>query len=489
MRRTGSWIVGIAAAVAVIAAGCTSSGTVRLRAERTGLVEWEPCGDVQCASLTVPLDASDPGAGTVTLALARLPAAGRRIGVLFTNPGGPGGSGVAFLRSASSVFGRAILEGFDLVSWDPRGTGGSSPVRCDERLDAFYAADRSPDSAAERDGTVAVTRRFVDACRRNSGALLEHVGTAASVRDMDAIRAAMGEESLSFIGFSYGSYLGARYADAHPNRVHAMVLDGAIDPTLSFGDATVQQAAGFERALERFLDWCRRDAACGFARGGDPRAAFADLARAVDDEPLPGEIDGEARTLGPGEFDIGVASALYGGSQAYPELAAAIVQAAQGLGDRMLRLADTYTDRRPGGRYSSETAALYAVGCLDSAAPRGIAEVEALAARAAQVAPTFGASSVWLGLPCTLWPVSAQGDARRIRADGAPPILVVGTTHDPATPYSWAEALARGLGRGRLLTFDGDGHTAYGRGSECVDRAVERYLLTGDLPPEGTRCR
>jgi pimeloyl-ACP methyl ester carboxylesterase len=462
---------------------------VHLQSERTGSVSWRPCGAIECGSLSVPRDETRPAGAQITLALGRLPATGRRIGVLFTNPGGPGGSGIEFLRAAAAVFPPEIRRAFDIISWDPRGVGASAPVTCGDDLDAFYAVDRSPDNAGEIRANVDAARAFVAACRASSAKLLPFLSTSATASDMDAIRVAIGEQQITYVGFSYGTYLGALYAQRFPTHVRAMVLDGAVDPSLSYNDATVQQAQGFERQLNAFFDACRVDRACGFASGADPRAAFESLARDVDAEPQFAEIDGEQRTLGPGEFDIGVATALYGGVQGRPALAAALAQTAGGLGNKLLELSDQYTGRSVGGRYTNETAALYAIGCLDGPSPPTVAAVEQLAARATAVAPHFGAATVWLGLPCTFWPAPAPRASSAIEARDAPPIVVVGTTGDPATPYAWAQSLARQLGSGHLLTFDGAGHTAYGRGSSCIDHAIDRYLLRLTVPVDGTRCR
>ena len=387
-----------------------------LRVERTGSITWTPCGTVQCASLSVPLDAAHPTGAHITLALARRPASGRRVGVLFSNPGGPGGSGVDFLRDSGAVFPHEILRAFDLVSWDPRGIGHSSPLECDEDLDAFYAVDRDPTSAAGVATNVEAARGLVAACRRGSKSMLPFVSTAASARDIDAIRAAMGEERISYLGFSYGTFLGALYAEAFPQHVRAAVLDGAIDPSLPYAETTVQQAVGFERELDSFFDWCEGAPDCGFARGGDPRAAYDSLQRMITAEPVPANVAGETRELGPGEFDIGVASALYSGDTGFARLGAALAQAARGIGDQLLTFSDEYTDRKSDGRYSTETAALYATGCPDAPVPATLADVQQLATTAARVAPHFGATTVWLGLPCTYWPVRATGPARPVHA-------------------------------------------------------------------------
>jgi pimeloyl-ACP methyl ester carboxylesterase len=479
----------VALVLATAASACTGgSGSVVLRRERTGAIEWKPCGTVECGSLSVPLDFHRPGGPHITLALARLPAAHKRIGVLFTNPGGPGGSGVDILRDADQLFPAEIRDSFDLVSWDPRGVGASAPVQCLDDLDPFYAVGQDPRTAATVAQNVAASQAFVAACRRNSKNLLPYVSTAATVRDLDAIRAGMGEAQISFVGFSYGTLIGALYADMFPKRVRAMVLDGAIDPARSYAQTTIDQARSFDADLDAFFAHCRADANCAFAHGGDPAAAYDDLVATIAAEPVPGTVDGEHRTLGPGELDIGVASALYDGADGYDDLASALAQAGRGSGDGMLAHADAYTGRTTGGKYTNETAALYAVGCIDSPAPPTLSAVEQLAARAARAAPHFGASTVWLGLPCTFWPVPVEGKVAPIHAPGAPPIVVVGTTHDPATPYAWAQSLAAQLRTGRLLTAAGASHTAYGRNNSCVDQNVDRYLVELVVPARGTTC-
>src|SRR5438309_1131764 len=277
-----------------VSACAGSGGSVVLRHERTGTIEWTPCGKVECGRLSVPLDFRRPNGRRITLALARLPAARKRIGVLFTNPGGPGGSGVEFLRSAADVFPEEIRASFDLVSWDPRGVGASAPVRCVDNLDPFYAVDRDPQTPAAVAQNVAATRTFVDACRRNSGDLLPYVSTAATARDLDAIRAAIGDEKITYVGFSYGSLVGAVYAGFFPQHIRAMVLDGAIDPARSYADSSLDQANSFDDDLTAFFVHCRATpSTCGFARGGDPAAAYDNLARAIAAEPEPATVQGE----------------------------------------------------------------------------------------------------------------------------------------------------------------------------------------------------
>jgi pimeloyl-ACP methyl ester carboxylesterase len=484
-------LLAVAAVTFVLAgavAACTDTATVRIRRERTGSIDWSPCGNVECGSVTVPLDHRRPGGRHITLALARLPASGTRVGVLLTNPGGPGGSGIQLVRDAAEQFPRDLRDAFDIVSWDPRGLGPDQPVQCLDDLDPFYAVDRDPQTPAAVAQNVTASRDLVDACEQKSQDLLPHLATDETVRDLDAIRAALGEQRISYLGFSYGTFIGALYADRYPEHVRAMVLDGVVDPARSYSESAIDQANAFDASLGAFFEHCRNDTSCAFARGSDPAAAYDDLVGLIRSEPVPGKVDGEARTLGPGELDIGVASALYLGADGYDTLAAALAQTASGNGSKMLQLSDAYTGRRKGGNYTNETAVFYATSCLDAPSPPKVAGVEQLAQQAARTAPHFGATTVWLGLPCTLWPVPAQGKVGAIHAPHAPPILVVGALHDPATPYQWAVSVSTAMQTAHLLTVDGTSHTSYARGNGCVDDAVDGYLVDLTVPQRGERC-
>jgi pimeloyl-ACP methyl ester carboxylesterase len=477
-----------AVVVAVAVTGLVACGNSQPFESRTGDVVWEACGEIACATLSVPLDHDDPGGRRIDLALGRVRATGDREGVVLTNPGGPGGSGLELLEYADEVFSPDVRERFDIVSWDPRGVGESAPVECAVDLDDFLAVDHSPDSDAEVNDNVMAAEAFAAGCTDGSAALLPFVSSRSTVDDMDFIRDALGEAELTYVGFSYGTLLGALYAQEYPERVRAMVLDGAIDPSLSPVEIAEVQAVGFEQALQAFFDWCGGNDDCGFATGGDPRVAFDRVIAGIDAEPLPAEIDGEARTLGPGEADLGVAQALYFGREGWPTLAEALAVAAQGDGTPLLMLSDFYAGRETGGAYSNEMFAFYAIGCLDGPAPATVDEVQRLADDTATRAPTFGAPSFWLGLPCTYWPVPPDGVAAPVDAPGTPPIVVIGTTNDPATPLSGAKGLAAQLADGRLLVYEGEGHTAYGGRSDCIDDAVDEYLLTLTAPADGTRC-
>jgi pimeloyl-ACP methyl ester carboxylesterase len=471
-----------------VATGCTDTGSVRLRSERTGTIDWTPCGNVECGDLTVPLDHIHRDGRRVTLALARLPAAKKRLGVLLTNPGGPGGSGVELVRDAAAAFPQKVRDAFDIVSWDPRGLGPDQPVQCVDDLDSFYAVDRDAQTPSAVAKNVTASRDFVDACQQRSSDLLPYLATEETVHDLDALRVALGEQQISFLGFSYGTLIGALYAAQYPTHLRALVLDGVVDPARSYQQTVMEQASGFDASLDAFFDHCRNDTSCGFARGGDPAKAYDDLVALIRSEPIPGKVDGEARVLGPGELDIGVASALYRGADGYDTLAAALAQTASGDGSKMLQLSDEYTGRQRGGHYTNETAAFYATSCLDGPSPANVTDVQRLADQAARSAPHFGASTVWLGLPCTFWPVPPQGKVAAIHAPAAPPVLVVGALHDPATPYPWAVSVSTAMRTAHLLTVDGTSHTSYARGNGCVDDTVDRYLTELALPDNGARC-
>jgi pimeloyl-ACP methyl ester carboxylesterase len=487
-------------ALALCAASCSVGETRRVEKGTTSppeggsnraaasTIEWQQCGDVECATLRVALAPDDPQRGRIDLALVRHRATGSRIGALLTNPGGPGAASLWIAQQASDIFPDTVLEHFDVIAWDPRGTGKSTAVRCGEKLDGFWSQDHSPDTEREVQSNVAAAKRLANECEATNGRLLPYLSSRSTVADMDAIRRALGDDKISYLGFSYGTYLGALYADTYPTHVRAMVLDGAVDPSLSSEAATAQQAEGFDRALDAFLTDCEQRSNCTFKGGGNPKSAYDRLMRGIDAEPLFATIDGEERELGPGEADVGVAEALYGGREAWPGLATALADAARGNGSKLLELSDQYTDRRKGGTYTSQTAAFYAIGCLDAPAPATLDDVERVAREAERRAPEFGASTTWLGLPCTYWPVQSPFTPEPLHAAGAPPILVLGTTHDPATPFEWARALAAQLDSGHLVALDDEGHAAYGRGNECIDDIVHAYLLHLTVPRDGIQC-
>jgi pimeloyl-ACP methyl ester carboxylesterase len=452
-------------------------------------LSWSGCGgSFQCAKLTVPLDYGHPGQDDIQIAVIRLKASGHRLGSLVINPGGPGASGVNYARAARSQFTAPLRETFDIVGFDPRGVGESAPIHClsGSQLDAYFAADPTPDNAAEQAAYVKSQQGFSAGCEARSGKLLAHVSTVDAARDIDVLRAALGDRQLYFLGASYGTFLGATYAGLFPARVGRMVLDGALDPTLS-NEALLQgQTKGFQVALDSFIADCQHRSDCPLP--SDQQAAEAKingLLKSLDAQPEPTGVADRPLTEGLGL--LGISEALYAPEYLGALLRTGLQQAFAGNGSTLLRLADFYTERRSDGTYPNLLEANLAVNCADKGSDQTVGAVEKALPAFTAASPVFGPALAWADIACTGWPVPAAATAP-IHASGAAPILVIGTTRDPATPYAWAQSLAGQLDSGRLLTFDGDGHTGYNRGSSCINRAVEGYLVSGKLPAKGLVC-
>ena len=465
-------------------AGSRSPGT-------TGLV-WSSCtAPFECATVRVPIDYAHPANGSIALALIRLPSTdpGTRIGDLVTNPGGPGGSGVEFVRDeAWAVFGPRLRASFDIVGFDPRGVGLSSPIECVDgaTMDRLNALDPVPDSTDELTALVDGAKTFDAGCVAHSGPLLPFMSTIDAAKDLEQIRLALGDPKLTYLGFSYGTFLGSTYANLYPDRVRALVLDGAVDATLPADGLVEAQAQSFADAFSRFLADCASRPDCPFYNRGHPGPVYDALMARIDAAPLPAPALGNARQVGPGEALTGVVAALYDRG-AWPILAHALALAQAGDGSILLELADRLNERGPDGTYPNVSAANTAVTCADFTASTDLATYDALAHELGTRNPRFGEASVYLGLNCAFWPFHPSHDPVAPVARGAPPILVIGTTGDPATPYAWAVTLARELTSGVLLTRNGEGHTAYGR-SSCVTGLVDTYLLTLAVPKAGTVC-
>ncbi|GGW61560.1 proteinase [Streptomyces lucensis JCM 4490] len=462
-------------------------------------LRWHSCGapGFQCATIRAPLDYAAPGAGDVRLAVARKKATGkgRPLGSLLVNPGGPGGSAIGYLQQYAGVgYPAAVRARYDMVAVDPRGVARSEPVECldGRRMDAYTQTDLTPDTRKEEDALVAADKRFAESCGAHSARLLRHVSTVEAARDMDIVRAALGDRKLNYVGASYGTFLGATYAGLFPERAGRLVLDGAMDPALDARRLNLDQTAGFETAFQAFAKDCVRHSDCPLggrrttpAQVGDHLKAFF---RRLDAHPVPaGDKDG--RRLGESLATMGVIAAMYDEST-WQELREALTSAMrENDGARLLALADSYYERDASGSYSNLMMANAAVNCLDlPPAFTGPEQVEKALPAFEKASPVFGAGLAWASLNCTYWPVRATGEPHRIEARGAEPIVVVGTTRDPATPYRWARSLAGQLVSARLLTYAGDGHTAYGRGSACIDTAINTYLLHGTPPAAGKRC-
>ncbi|WP_237706703.1 alpha/beta hydrolase [Kribbella flavida] len=451
--------------------------------------DWERCGSgSQCATITVPLDYSKPAGETIELRARKVPARDRtgKIGTLFINPGGPGASGVEFAGAASFVLGSSLLRKFDVVGWDPRGVGDSTPVKCldTEQLDAFIAADGSPDDEAEITALNTQAKTLAEGCRQRSGKLLPHVSTKDAARDIDVLRGIVGDSELYYLGMSYGTYLGATYAELFPKNVGRLVLDGAVDPSNTAEQNNMAQAKGFDTALEAFAADC---AARSCRLGGSKEEVLAKVDKLLtesDATPLPGNGD---RNVPQALVVLGVIFPLYL-KDYWPRLEDAVVDGLAGNGSRLLALADEYTDRTPRGYTTNANEVIYAVNCVDRQDITSIADAKADAAKYQAASPRFGAFLLWGSLACANWPVKAEDKPHPIKAPGAKPIVVVGTTRDPATPYEWAVGLAGQLESGVLVSRDGDGHTGYNEGNDCVDNAVETYLLQGTAPTADLKC-
>ncbi len=459
----------------------------------TGTIQWTACGaPFECGTISVPLDYADPAKGSIQLALIRLPATGPgpKVGDLLTDPGGPGDSGVTFVRQAGqTLFSANLRAHFDIIGFDPRGVGASTPaVQCvsGPTMDRMIALDPIPTTAAERQALVDAAKTFDAGCEAHSGALLPYMSTVDAAKDMEQIRIALGDAKLTYLGFSYGTFLGSTYANLYPTHIRAFVLDGAIDPTLSFVDSLTQQAESFSANLDAFFTACAASSNCAFSNGGQPKAAFDVLMARINQSPLPALASGDPRPVTLGVALTGVTAALYDQS-AWPALAQGLALAQAGDGSVLLQLADSYDQRNPNGTFSNIAAANTAVTCADSVVPTSVATYEKLAQTLEAKAPWFGSNEAYGGLECAFWPFHPAHDPVAPRAAGAPPIVVIGTTGDPATPYEWAVKLASELQSGVLLTRVGQGHTAYGQ-STCIDNAVDAYLISLTVPASGTRC-
>jgi pimeloyl-ACP methyl ester carboxylesterase len=450
---------------------------------------WKGCGGgFQCATLRVPLDASAPEP-TLDLAVIRARARDRdrRIGALVFNPGGPGVPAVAFLRSAASSLPEALRDRFDLVAFDPRGIGASGSVECADSLDPVFDQSFQPETDAARSALIAAMTSLAQQCATRNADLLAHVSTADAVRDLEQLRVALGEQRLSFVGYSYGTFLGASYAQAHPDRVRALVLDGPVDASLSAHAVTLGQARGFEHALDDFLADCSDHPRCAFHHGGDAEAAYDALRAQAGRSPL-ATSDPDGRTLNQTRFDAAVLQQLYLGRVAWSALADALADAEEGDASTLLAGADTFVGRNDDGGDDHVLESFWAVTCLDGPVVGNVEAAAALEREAVAVAPRMGAFIVNNSLPCSVWPVPADPPVDRLTAAGAPPILVIGTTKDPATPLSQARSLTSALVHGRLLVAAGEQHTSFNNGNECVDDIVTRYLVDRRVPRAGTRC-
>ncbi len=444
---------------------------------------------VEEGRLEVPLDYDDPDGDTIELYVVRHRAADpeERIGSLLVNPGGPGFGGSGLAYDAEFIYGAYLLDRFDIIGWDPRGTGESEPaIDCVDDLDPYFGIETGPETDEEEAALLAAAAEFGAACERFSGDILDHISTADAARDMDAIREALGEDQISYFGWSYGTQLGATWATLFPDTVRAAVLDGAINPTTGRVQGLIDQAGGFDRTLAAFLADCSADDDCEFHNDGDAEGAFAALLETIEEEPIKtarGRPD-----LVDGVFELAVSQALYS-EFSWPDLAAALAAAQEGYGAPLLELYDAYYGRDFDGTYGDALEAYFAITCADDPpAESGEAAVEAAVA----VRPFFAARSrigftqAYELVICASMP-SFETESVEITGEGAGPIMVVGNTGDPATPYEGSRVMAESLDEGFFVTVEADSHTAYSI-NFCAAEAIESYLVDLEIPDGELVC-
>ncbi|MFJ9537894.1 alpha/beta hydrolase [Streptomyces sp. NPDC101225] len=441
-----------------------------------------PGNDWQCATLRTPLDWSKPQGETIGLALIRAKAnGGQRIGSLLFNFGGPGGSGVSMMPTYASTV-STLREHYDLVSWDPRGVAASEGVRCrsDKAIQAAEDVDATPDTPAEEKAYFQDAANFGQGCEKAAGKLLAHVSTTDTARDMDLMRQVLGDTKMHYFGISYGTELGGVYAHLFPTHVGRLILDAVVDPTADTVGQAENQTRGFQRALDDYLK----------STGQDPKQGtrkIADLVQGLDAKPLP---TSSGRKLTQTLALTGIVLPLYS-KEGWPTLTSALNAAEQGDGSELLALADGYNERDASGHYATTTHSQRVISCLDDKQRPTAAETKKRLAAFEKISPVFGDFLGWDTAGwCHNWPVAGQFDTPEVSAPGAAPILVVGNTGDPATPYEGARKMADELGKGVgvELTWKGEGHGAYGSGSDCVDSTVDAYLLKGTVPKDGKVC-
>jgi pimeloyl-ACP methyl ester carboxylesterase len=498
--------IGVLATIAaLLLAGCSNmvDGRAVISAPRPGSpIQWLPCkaaasdqnripAGAECGMLSVPVDYSKPDGDVAQIAMIRFKATGQKVGSLVVNPGGPGESGVEAAASMAPTLPQSVRERFDLVGFDPRGVANSTPAawcNSDEDNDKLRADPTVEYTQEGVDHIEKENKEFVQRCVDKMGKeFLANLGTANVAKDLEAIRTGLGDEKLTYLGYSYGTRIGALYAEAYPDKVRAMILDGAVDPNADQIEEEIRQAAAFQKAFDNYAADCASSPDCPL--GTDPSKAVDVYKSLVD--PLvkhPAETK-DPRGLSYSDAIVGTILPLYSPSL-WRHQTQALSEIKDGRGDTMLAMADLYMGRDEKGHYNNSTDVRVAVNCMDKPHITDRAKVVDEDRRTREVAP-FLSYGEFTGLApldtCAFWPVPATGDQHELKVAGLPPILVVSTTNDPATPYQAGVDLAQQLG-GTLLTFDGTQHTVVFQGNTCVDDIAARYLVDVTVPPPNTRC-
>lgn len=458
-----------------------------------------------CAVITVPLDYANPKGETISIAVKKRAATGGHAqGALFINPGGPGDSGVSFAERAGNAFSPDLLNAYDIIGFDPRGVGSSTAITCSSDDDSSSStaepstsagATASPSAGTEASGgesyeewaesTRQSFQELTEQCASHTepAALLDHVDTVSAARDLDILRALAGQEKLNYLGFSYGTYLASVYAETFPGNTGRMVLDGAIDPSLSLAEQGLGQAKGFEQALRTYVDYCQNSTGCPLSGGTDAGVQqIRDLITSANSTPL--ATGDPNRTVTGSDIVAALSEYLYTTEQNWEPLNKALDQAINHRdGSAFVASEEQDTSSKDDGG-----GAFQAVTCLDYPVEGDKTTWAAQYEQAKREAPVFADSAVGMDLVCSVWGHNGTRKPAQIHARGAAPILVVGTTGDPATPYAWSKSLAEQLDSGQLLTWEGNGHTAYGGDASCVNDAVDAYLISGTMPKKGLTC-
>jgi len=514
MKRTRpAFAVLVALAVTAVLSGClqwytppATSATSTPTGEQVApeleeyyhqVLRWTPCGNgMQCATALAPMDWANPQDAEIELALVRQPARGARIGSLLVNPGGPGGSGYDFvIDSVDYATSDRLQERFDIVGFDPRGVGRSSAVSCYDDpafLDQFNYGDRElvDYGPVGSDSWIAENERasaeFAASCLEHTGPLLGFVDTISAARDLDLLRAVLGDAKLNYLGYSYGTFLGATYADLYPQNTGRLVLDGALDPSTSDFDVTKTQAVGFESAFRAYLADCLGRSGCPFSGTVDQAMTrTGELLTELQTAPLRHD---DGRLLWSGTMFTAIILPLYNQGN-WGFLDDLFTEVFAGETATAFFLADAYNGRNSDGTYlDNSTEAFIAINCLDYVSESTNDGMRAEAALLAEAAPIFGPVMSYGGSLCKAWPFPSTRERVAIAAEGSSDILVVGTTNDPATPYVWAERLAAQLANGHLVTYEGEGHTAYTSGDSCVQGVIDAYFIDGTVPASDPRC-
>lgn len=457
-------------------------------------VNWAPCGDrLLCGAVKVPLDWSHHNTKSISLAAVYYKATGDApLGTIIMNPGGPGASGYDWIKDSADMFGTAKLRAaYNVLGFDPRGVGRSMPVAClnakatDDFLygDSGYLVGSAKDLAA----SIASLKKFVAACQRNTGSNLKYVDTVSTAKDLDILRAVMGDAKLNYLGYSYGTQIGATYAALFPKRTGHLVLDGAIDPTVSDNTQSVNQLKGFDSALRAYLTKCVTTVECPFV--GTVEQGLVRIKKFLRGLELKPIQTSNGRELTVWAAQTGMIMTLYSDSY-WQYLSQAFTEAFGGDGTTFLELADFYNDRDSSGKYTTNLMeANIAISCLDSRSDSSMTAMKAQNKRMLAASPTLGRYWQYGALSCSLWPYPVVKHPSNYSAKGSAPIVVVGTTGDPATPYSQAVSLAnKVLDNGFLVTYNGEGHTAYGRSNSCVNDAVDNFFINDAVPTVDPNC-